>query len=84
MSSVVPELLVKKRKRDEQFAAEKAASLVEGRKKSRGARKDIFKRAESYVKEYLTQVCTLAAPVGFAVQLRGWGSWFKQRWRRIT
>jgi hypothetical protein len=55
-STVVPELLAKKQKRDEQWAAEKAAAAVEARKKARATRKDIFKRAESYVKEYVQQV----------------------------
>lgn len=55
MSTLVPELLAKKRKRDEQAVAEKAASLVESRKKAKAARKDIFKRAESYVEEYRSQ-----------------------------
>lgn len=44
--------------RDEQAVAEKAASLVESRKKAKAARKDIFKRAESYVEEYRSQVCS--------------------------
>jgi large subunit ribosomal protein L7e len=55
MSSVVPELLAKKRKRDEQLVADKAASAIEARKTSRVARKDIFKRAETYAKEYVAQ-----------------------------
>lgn len=42
--------------RDEQAVAEKAAALVESRKKAKAARKDIFKRAESYVEEYRSQV----------------------------
>jgi large subunit ribosomal protein L7e len=55
MSSVVPELLAKKRRRDEQWAAEKAAASVDSRKKSRANRSEIFKRAEQYVKEYRGQ-----------------------------
>lgn len=43
--SVVPELLVKKRKRDEQWAAERAAAALESRKAAKTKRKDIFKRA---------------------------------------
>lgn len=56
MSSIVPELLAKKRKRDEQWAAERAAAAVDARKKARTTRKDIFKRAEKYVSEYRAQV----------------------------
>eukprot|EP00983_Pelagomonas_calceolata_P068068 1149753-Pelagomonas_calceolata.AAC.3 len=52
----VPELLVKKRKRDEQWAAERAAAALEARKQSKIKRKDMFKRAEQYVKEYREQV----------------------------
>ncbi|KAL6765066.1 component of cytosolic 80S ribosome and 60S large subunit [Haematococcus lacustris] len=51
-STIVPELLAKKQKRDAQWQAEKAAAALEGRKKAKLARKDIFKRAESYVREY--------------------------------
>ncbi len=56
MTSIVPELLAKKRKRDEQWAAERAAAAVDARKKARTTRKDIFKRAEKYVSEYRAQV----------------------------
>jgi large subunit ribosomal protein L7e len=55
MAGQVPELLVKKRKRDEAWAAKRAAAALESRKKSREARRDIFKRAEQYVKEYRSQ-----------------------------
>ncbi|GFH14862.1 uncharacterized protein HaLaN_10989 [Haematococcus lacustris] len=51
-STIVPELLAKKQKRDAQWQAEKAAAALESRKKAKLARKDIFKRAESYVREY--------------------------------
>lgn len=54
-STLVPELLAKKRKRDEQWAAEKAAAAVDARKKARATRKDIFKRAEKYVADYRAQ-----------------------------
>jgi large subunit ribosomal protein L7e len=49
-------LLAKKRKRDEQWAAQKAASAVEAKKKARTTRSSIFKKAEGYVKEYRSQV----------------------------
>ena len=50
------ELLAKKRRRDEQWAAERAATAVEAKKKARTNRSSIFKRAEQYVKEYRSQV----------------------------
>ncbi len=49
-------MLAKKRKRDEQWAAQKAASAVEAKKKARTTRSSIFKKAEGYVKEYRSQV----------------------------
>ena len=52
----VPESVLKRRKRDEDWAAKKAAAATDARKKARDSRKDIFKRAESYVKEYRDQV----------------------------
>ena len=56
MVNLVPELLAKKRKREEQWATEKAAAAVEGRKQARTTRSSIFKKAEQYVKEYRSQV----------------------------
>lgn len=64
----VPELLVKKRKRDEQWAAERAAAAVDSRKKARATRKIIFKKAEKYVKEYRDKV-----------QLRPVSRWRRER-----
>lgn len=55
-TTLVPELLAKKRKRDETWATEKAAAAVDARKKARATRKDIFKRAEKYVADYRAQV----------------------------
>ncbi len=52
----VPESILKKRKRDEDWAAKKAAAVADRKKHSKTARKDIFKRAEQYVKEYRDQV----------------------------
>ncbi|RHZ84093.1 hypothetical protein Glove_85g81 [Diversispora epigaea] len=48
----VPETLLKKRKDQEKIAAEKATALAEKRKAAKVNRRKIFKRAESYVKEY--------------------------------
>ena len=52
----VPESVLKRRKRDEDWAAKKAAAATDSRKKARDQRKEIFKRAETYVKEYRDQV----------------------------
>ena len=52
----VPESVLKKRKRDEDWATKKAAAVSEQKKKSKGSRNEIFKRAEKYVKEYRDQV----------------------------
>eukprot|EP00741_Cyanophora_paradoxa_P015913 tig00020909_g15363.t1 len=49
---VVPATLLKKRKRDDKIKAEKAAAAVKSQKERKLKRKDIFKRAEKYVKEY--------------------------------
>jgi len=55
-AGAVPESVLKKRKRDEDWAAKKAAASLDAKKKSRDQRKEIFKRAESYVKDYRDQV----------------------------
>lgn len=52
----VPESVLKKRKRDEDWAAKKAAAVADKKKHSKSNRKDIFKRAEQYVKEYRDKV----------------------------
>lgn len=52
----VPETVLKRRKRDEQWAADRAAAQEAARAKRRASRADAFKRAESYVKEYRAQV----------------------------
>ena len=56
MPAPVPELLAKKRSRDEAWGAKKAAEALEAKKKARSVRAEQFKRAESYVKEYRQQV----------------------------
>ena len=52
----VPESVLKRRKRDEDWAAKKAAAATDGKKKARDQRREVFKRAERYVKEYRDQV----------------------------
>ena len=51
----VPETVLKKRRRDEQWAAQKSAEREQKLSDSRKKRKVIFKRAEQYVKEYVSQ-----------------------------
>jgi len=50
----VPETLLKKRKQNEKAREERLAKAAEARKAAKAKRKVIFKRAEKYVKEYLT------------------------------
>ncbi|KAF9644116.1 60S ribosomal protein L7 [Thelephora ganbajun] len=51
----VPETLLKKRKQNEKAREEKLAAVAAARKASKAKRKVIFKRAEAYVKEYLSK-----------------------------
>ncbi len=51
----VPESVLKKRKRDEQWAAQKAADRETKLSNLKKKKKVIFKRAEQYVKEYVSQ-----------------------------
>ncbi len=55
----VPETILKKRKRDEEWAAKKAAKSSETRKYAKDKRSVIFKKAEQYVKEYRQQARVL-------------------------
>ncbi|KAG6475977.1 60S ribosomal protein L7-2-like [Zingiber officinale] len=52
---VIPESVLKKRKREEQWAVAKKQELAVKKKKSRENRKLIFSRAQQYAKEYETQ-----------------------------
>lgn len=52
----VPESVLKKRKRDEQWAKDKLAAVKTASLKAKEKRKTIFKRAEDYVKEYRSKV----------------------------
>jgi len=51
----VPETFLKKRKQNEKAREERLAAATAARKASKAKRKVIFKRAESYVKEYLSK-----------------------------
>jgi len=53
---VVPESVLKKIKRQEEWALAKKDEAVAAKKKSVEARKLIFKRAEQYAKEYAEKV----------------------------
>jgi large subunit ribosomal protein L7e len=55
----VPESVLKKRKRDENWTKQKKETELAAKKKSRDERKVIFKRAEAYVKEYRQQEADL-------------------------
>ena len=52
----VPESILKKRKRNDEWAVKKAAAADVAKKEAKAKRKVIFKRAEQYVKEYRDQV----------------------------
>ncbi|EPQ58045.1 60S ribosomal protein L7 [Gloeophyllum trabeum ATCC 11539] len=49
----VPETLLKKRKQNEKAREERLAKAAEARKAAKAKREVVFKRAETYVKEYL-------------------------------
>ena len=52
----IPESVLKKRKRAEDWAAKRQATRTEFKNKAKANRKEIFQRAEKYVKEYRSQV----------------------------
>ena len=54
--AVIPESVLKKRKRAEEWALAKKQEAIEKKKKDRENRKLIFSRAQQYAKEYETQV----------------------------
>lgn len=54
---VIPESVLKKKKRDEQWALAKKQELEAAKKKSAENRKLIFSRAKLYTKEYEEQAC---------------------------
>jgi len=55
----VPESILKKRKRNDEWAVKKAAAADVAKKEAKSKRKVIFKRAEQYVKEYRDQEADL-------------------------
>ncbi|CAD7697710.1 unnamed protein product [Ostreobium quekettii] len=52
VAPAVPESILKKRKREEAWAAKRAADRAEAQKKHNENQKEVFKRAQQYVKEY--------------------------------
>lgn len=54
---VVPESVLKKQKRNEEWALAKKQELVAAKKKRSETRKLIYNRAKLYAKEYDEQVC---------------------------
>jgi hypothetical protein len=56
LQPAVPETTLKRRKRDEAWASKKAAAAAEAEAKKAANKKEIFNRAEKYVKEYRDQV----------------------------
>ena len=54
--AIVPESVLKKRKRSEDWASTKSQALIAKKKKDAENRKIIFKNAEKYAKEYKEQV----------------------------
>ena len=60
----VPETALKRRKRDEAWAAKKAAAEAEAKAAAEKNSQEIFKRAEKYVKEYRDQVRFASHPSG--------------------
>jgi large subunit ribosomal protein L7e len=55
-AAVVPESVLRKRKREEQWAADKKEKALADRKKALESRKIIFARAKQYAQEYDAQV----------------------------
>jgi len=55
-AAVVPESVLRKRKREEQWAADKKEKALADRKKAIESRKTIFARAKQYAQEYDAQV----------------------------
>ena len=68
--AVVPESVLKKRKRDEQWSLARKEQAEEAKLKSIQNRKVIFKRAEQYIKQYRQQVIMLIPDHIFMIVFR--------------
>eukprot|EP00898_Chlorokybus_atmophyticus_P007241 jgi/Chlat1/7518/Chrsp61S00551 len=51
----VPESVLKKRRRDEEWSAKRVEAAQAKAAAAKASRRDVFKRAEAYVKEYRTK-----------------------------
>jgi hypothetical protein len=56
VSGAAAELLAKRRKREESWAADRATAALQTKQKAKKKRDALFKKAEQYVKEYRQQV----------------------------
>jgi len=79
--SSVPESVLKKRKTVDEIKAQRAARQQDLKKTRRAARKEIFKRAEKYVKEYRTQERNL---VRLKRQAKNQGQYFLEDERKVV
>lgn len=59
VKAVIPESVLKKRKRNEEWALAKNAEIEACKKQAREKRKVIFKQAEKFAADYEEQVCHL-------------------------
>lgn len=59
VKTVIPESVLKKRKRNEEWALAKKTEIEACKKQAREKRKVIFKQAEKFAAEYEEQVCDL-------------------------
>jgi 60S ribosomal protein uL30 len=71
--STIPETLLKKRRRDDKLASERAAAKVAFKKSNKAKRAQMFKSAEKYIKEYRAEENSL---IRFRRQARNAGNFF--------
>jgi large subunit ribosomal protein L7e len=69
----IPETLLKKRRRDDKLASERAAAKVAFKKSNKAKRAQMFKSAEKYIKEYRAEENSL---IRFRRQARNAGNFF--------
>lgn len=65
-AKAVPESVLRKRKREEQWAADKKEKALADRKEALESRKIIFARAKLYAQEYDAQVSTICATLSIS------------------
>mgnify|MGYP002775593235 FL=1 len=66
--ATVPESVLKKRKRDDQWSLTRKQKAEETKSNSAANRKGVFKRAEQFIKEYRQQVCFHDVDIPFCLQ----------------